>query len=338
MSIKGGYWPSWRTDPQIMHPSYTHVFYAFSDFDSATYRVVITEEEKVRRFISSVHNRGVKALLSIGGDLAGPSIFSAMASNPNNRRNFIQSTIEVARSYGFDGLDLDWEFPTNKTDVDNLSLLLAEWRTAVDMEAGEGTKLLITMAVFFTPDLTFLDQNPRMYPGGDIQGYVDFINVMTYDYYSASTVSSPDKTRAFAAVVNPANLPRSTSEGLASWLLQGVSPEKLIIGLPLYARTWRLKNSNDNGIGAPANGVGPGDGGILAYHQVVDFLRNQNGAHDVYDEPTKSNYCYAETSWISYTGVRSVAAALTDAMEKQLGGFFHWSIGQDDNDTLTNAG
>lgn len=66
------------------------------------------------------------------------SPFSAMASSAANRKAFIQSSIQLALNNSFDGLDLDWEFPDTQVDMDNLAILLKEWR------AEAQKKLLLT--------------------------------------------------------------------------------------------------------------------------------------------------------------------------------------------------
>ncbi|KAG7542196.1 Glycoside hydrolase superfamily [Arabidopsis thaliana x Arabidopsis arenosa] len=75
-----------------------------------------------------------------------------MASNPNSRRSFIQSTITVARSYGFHGLDLDWDYPRNAKEMSDFGMLLQEWRSAVKAESSSsGTPaLILTAAVYYS--------------------------------------------------------------------------------------------------------------------------------------------------------------------------------------------
>ena len=63
-----------------------------------------------------------------------------------------------------------------------------------------------------------------------------------------------------------------------------VQPHILVImGLPLYGRTWQLKSPSDNRIGPPAIVIGLGHNGV-----------------SVYDKRTVSMYSYTGTNWIGY--------------------------------------
>ncbi|XP_026445705.1 class V chitinase-like [Papaver somniferum] len=196
---------------------------------------------------------------------------SAMASNESNRERFIQSAIDVAQKYGFDGLDLDWEYPSGKTGMQYLAALFVELRGAVDQEAHRKgrAKLGISAAVFFAPDLRLMSPSRSPYPDAVIAKNVDFINLMCYDYAGDWNTT---RTGSLAALYGGEYC---TSYGIQKWIEAGVPREKLVMGLPLHGRTWKLSDQNNHGIGAPAVGTGPEDDinsrGYMKYHNVVTF-------------------------------------------------------------------
>ncbi|KAK4772161.1 hypothetical protein SAY86_013936 [Trapa natans] len=335
LPVKGAYYPSWFADTfpasAIDTSLFTHILYAFLSPSNETYRFEISASTAalLSNFTSSLRRKTprVKTLISIGGGSAGPTLYAQMASSVATRKAFIDSSISVARRFGFDGLDLDWEFPENPAQMDDFSQLLAEWRTAVNREARSTRRppLLLTAAVYFASDF-FLSDVYRAYPAASIARNLDFINAMCYDYHGSWDTSA---TGAHAAFFDPScNV--SSSYGLNSWVRAGVPRRKVIMGLPLYGKSWKLKDPNVNGVGAPAVGVGPGDVGILFYYQVVKFNRD-NSAKVVFDRTTVSTYSYVGTTWIGYDDVKSTTTKIRLAKNMGLGGYFFWALSYDVN-------
>lgn len=338
--VKAAYWPSFDGFPasSINTSYFTHIYYAFLLPEPETYRLNLTsfDQVKIPEFMAALRTRNppVKTLLSIGGGGNDPVVFSKMASTASTRAIFINSTIEVARRYGFDGVDLDWEFPANDEDMANLALLYRQWRQAIveDAEAGRRPRLLLTSAVYFASRFLFGLGEPRSYPARAIQEHVDWVSPMCFDYHG----KWENFTGAQSALYDR-NSNISTSFGLGSWIESGVPPEKIVMGLPLYGRTWTLRDPNVNGIGAPALGVGPGDG-ILSYNQIVEFKKDNPGAVVVFDGQTVSFYSLAGGTWIGYDDVASIRSKVRYARSLGLRGYFFWALGQDSDWALSTQG
>ncbi|KAG6525163.1 hypothetical protein ZIOFF_015115 [Zingiber officinale] len=346
-AIKAGYWPTWTfsySPPSSVDRSlFTHLFYAFVQVESSTFRLNVTADDDLmlRNFSAAAHaprNRGlthppVKALLSIGGG-DSDSAFSILAARASARAAFIDSTIAVARRYDLDGLDLDWEFPRDAGEMSDLATLLLEWRAEAEREAATTgrPRLLLTAAVYFAS--RFLLGDGRSYPVPQMAAALDWINVMCYDFHGSWDTSA---TGEHAAWYDPrSNI--SGSYGVDSWVAAGMPAKQVVLGMPLYGRTWELRNAAEHGVGAPAVAVGPGDNGVLLYSEVVDFNRNNN-ATVVHDQVLTAAYSYAGTSWIGYDDAWSVARKVGFARRRRLGGYFFWAIGYDDSrQSVTRSG
>lgn len=308
--------------------------------DGTTYKLVISDSESklLTNFVNSLLNKNpsVKTLFSIGGGGSNSTIFSTMASEVNTRKLFIDSTIETARKFGFDGLDLDWEFPQSPKEMDHLGLLFSQWRAAIDKEAKSTGRppLLLTAAVYFSVEFLVYG-NYRKYPTESIAKNLDWASPMCFDF-----AGSWDKTAtgAHAALYNPNSKSTvSTSYGLKSWIRAGVPGEKLVMGLPLYGKSWTLKDPNLHRVGSPAVDVGPGDEGVMTLTEVEKFNK-ENKATVVFDSKTVSTYSYVGSIWVGYDDVVSTTVKIGFAKAHGLRGYFFWAISLENNWRVASQG
>ncbi|OIS97182.1 hypothetical protein A4A49_21324 [Nicotiana attenuata] len=337
--IKGAYWLSWlaETVPSSSIPTeyFTHIFYAFAVPDNTSFQLLVSQadEQSVINFTATIHSQSpaTKTMLSIGGDTGSP-ILPSMTSCQDNRAAFIKSTIDVARKCGFDGLDLDWEFPTKSENMHNLALLLKEWRLAISIESLTSSRppLILSAAVSFSPNPLL---SGTFYPEDALRNYLDFLNPTCYNYkgsWDTSATGAP-------ALLYDKSSNISTSYGISAWKQNRIPSTKLVMGIPLFGKTWKLKDPNDHRIGAPAIGVGPGTQGEMSYNDIVTFI-SENNATIVYNNETVSTYSYVGTNWIGYDDINSITAKIKYAKTQGIGGYFFWALGYDDSNwTLSRA-
>ncbi|XP_042491510.1 class V chitinase-like [Macadamia integrifolia] len=331
--VKATYWfpDSGISASDINSTLFTHILCAFADLNSQTYEVTISSnnQNSFSTFTSTVQqkNPSVKTLLSIGGGNSKASDFAAMASQASSRKTFIDSSISIARSYGFQGLDLDWETPQNDLEMSNLGLLLDEWRIAVNNESSD-SPLLLTAAVFYSSDHYSVS-----FPVDSIGNNLDWINIMAYDYYTPASYSSPKVTGAHALLYyQPGRV--STSSGVDSWTGAGLSATQMVLGMPYYGFAWKLVDPENHGIGSPATGPAVSSDGSIRYVDIKAFIQN-NAATSVYNSTVVANYCYSGTTWIGFDDVEAIRAKVSYAKEKGLLGYFTWHVAGDDNWVLS---
>ena len=181
----------------------------------------------------------LKTLLSIGGYSFGTQPFRRLSSTQPNRKIFIDSALAFVRRYNFDGVDLDWEFPSGAQDKANFVLLLKELKVAMEAEARTSRKprLLLTAAVAAGYERT--DQG---YNVAEMSKELDFIFLMSYDFHGSWEPTAANHHAALFARSAESSYWKTLNVDYAAryWVTKGADPQKVIIGLASYGRGWTL--------------------------------------------------------------------------------------------------
>ncbi|XP_032522084.2 chitinase-like protein 3 [Danaus plexippus] len=278
-------------------------------------------------------NPNLKTILAVGGWNEGSAKYSVMAANPTLRRNFVTSALNFVKSYGFDGLDVDWEYPNRRdsvngqADIDNFTQLLKELRAEFDKD-----NLLLSSAVASVKDVASLS-----YDIPAILQYLDIISLMAYDMYGpwdSVTGHNAPLHKGEGDETIPKESVYSVDVALEFWLSQGCPPEKLLLGLPLYGHTFKLRNASVNGVRSPINGPGiagpyTATNGQIGYNEFCNKIRTETW--DLrYDNLAKVPYAVQGTNWVSYDDENSLVEKIEYALNLNIGGVMIWSIETDD--------
>lgn len=303
----------------------THINYAFAnifeggvrfekDFDSLKINQLLKLKEE---------NTDLKILFSIGGWVWSDQ-FSNVAVSEVSRQKFAQSAIALMQKYGFDGIDLDWEYPGQRaedniyrpSDKENFTLLLKEIRRQLD---ALDSHYLLTIAT--GADQTYIDHTNL----SEAQKYLDFINIMTYDFYHGwhyQTGHHANFQESEFEKFEGNNVIASVNRHLEA----GVPAQKLVVGIPFYGRQWFGVQAKNKGLYQSAKTAG----NIVSYTQIKDSLASGNFI-GFWDASANAPYAWNESSksFISYENEKSLKIKLEYIINENLGGVMFWEYGLD---------
>jgi len=269
---------------------------------------------------------GLKTLIAIGGWTWSEN-FSAVVATDAGRKKLAGSCAAFAKKYGFDGVDVDWEYPVSgglvagkPEDKPNYTLFLSELRKSLDASGGG----LLTIAGPCAPKVIANLELDKISP------LVDWINVMAYDLHGQW-----EKTTNFnAALYSRPGVTISVDSGVKTYLVGKVPADKLVIGIPLYGRGYASVSSGtkNDGLDQPFMGMPKGswEDGVFDYKDLRSTHVSKMTRR--WDDVAKVPWLFDATSkvFISYEDKESVALKGQYIYDHGLGGGMFWELSGED--------
>ncbi|MBU2609607.1 MAG: hypothetical protein KJ606_01485 [Chloroflexi bacterium] len=182
----------------------THINYAFLIPNADGTFARLANSWKLKKIVTQAHDNGVKVFISVGG-WGWDKEFEVLAADPQARARCVQGLVDLLAEYNLDGVDMDWEYPDPGQSSRNFLALMSELRAALPSDK------LLTAAV-----IAYGDEYGQGVPD-EAFALMDFVNIMTYDGTDHGSMEQFQK-------------------GLDYWLGRGLAPEKIVLGVPFYAR------------------------------------------------------------------------------------------------------
>ncbi|MDF2999919.1 MAG: glycoside hydrolase family 18 [Bacillota bacterium] len=342
--ILAGYYTAWSaysgyTPEHIQASKLTHISYAFAeigpdlrvrmgypDKDPENFKLLQQLKQK---------NPQLKTLISIGG-WTWSGRFSDAALTEKNRQVFAESCITFMKQFGFDGIDLDWEYPvaggltSNKTrpdDKKNFTLLLKTLREALDQQgAADEKQYLLTIAGGAG---TSYIKNTEL---SLIHKYLDFAVIMTYDFHGPWDKYTDFHSPLYISGKSSPQDQASFDTGVNGWINASFPAEKLVAGIPFYGYHYSTTGSRNDGLYQTFSKAK-----ALSYKKITEDYVTNPDYRRFFHPQAKVPWLWNGSDFISYEDKESIFHKLQYIKSKRLAGAMIWELRHDKNGDLLNA-
>lgn len=301
--VNAGYYAQWSVWGRQYNPynmpfdNINDIIYAFIGFNPADGNIKSLDTSADSWGMSAVSRAMLqypymKAHLSFGGwtnnGVNTAPMFEQLASSTASMNNFATQAVSLMRKTGFSGIDIDWEwwsdYGNNVAPAKKMLAFYQILKAALDKASAEdGKTYTLTIAVNGGSDRILAMQNssnPNSVSNfwAQVGALVDHINIMNYDYHGSWDAGSPAYFQAAYDFSNVGSASVGKTDGwsikssVASYIASGVPAKKIVVGIPLYARTMKVASGANGGLFQNVTGAGFGDyeGGVLDYKCLIN--------------------------------------------------------------------
>ncbi|SPJ79175.1 related to chitinase [Fusarium torulosum] len=345
-----GYYEAWNYKKKCIGMSMedipvdglTHIYYSFGYIQPKTFKIVPMQDEKDGSLTTETFaeftalkrkNPSLRAVIALGGWTFNDNhtiwqpVFSDLSSTSAKRATFVSELVKFMDRYGFDGVDIDWEYPGasdrggKPDDGENLTKLFKEIRVGFDKMSGRHKEISFTAPTSYWYMRHF-----------DITASakaVDYINVMSYDLHGIWDADNPIGSQVLAH----SNL---TEIDLALDLFwrNKVDPSKINMGIGFYGRSFQLANPACHKpgclyLGGAKKGPCTGNSGTLSYFEIMDIIEKYD-LTPYWDKDAAVKYVtWGGDQWVSYDDKDTIQQKIEFANALGLGGLLIWAIDLD---------
>lgn len=299
----------------------THLIYGFSHVDDGN--MILSKPKDAPALLAfqkiKKQHPGLKTLIALGG-WGGCEFCSQTFNDRELTKKFALSVKNFLEKYKLDGIDLDWEYPVIAghpghqnipEDKEAFTNLVKELRSALGKE-----KLITFAAGGFQK---FLDSSIAWH---EVEPYLDFVNMMTYDLVHGYSTQTGHHTNLFSTKPG-----EESADNMVQFFKKIKFPlKKVILGAGFYMREFENVQLANWGLYQPAKFRD-----FVDYRIGVNKYTGANGYIFFWDKIAKAPYWYNPTERVFVTGENKTSVRLKCEYVKKnkLGGFMFWELPTD---------
>jgi len=315
----------------------TIINYAFVDIkDNRAWLHNRTDDNNLKKLVElKAKNPALKILISIGG-WTWSKHFSDAVLTDTSRKKFAESATDIVARYKLDGVDIDWEYPAmigdsnvyRPEDKEHYTMMFKDLRSSLDsLDKITHKKYFVTLAAGASPD--FLEHSEM----DKVQKYVDFINLMTYDFTDVADTVAIHHTNLYVSPQAPKQ--RSADLAVQQFEAAGVPAGKLVMGIAFYGHAVEMRSTDNNGLNRKATKRVP----VGGFSYIHDSLVNKRGYVRYWDAEAHAPYLFnAERRvFITYDDEESTKDKCSYVLKHNLAGVMFWEYFNDRREYLLKA-